>query len=143
MFDYSKIIDLDRPEHNNDLFSIKHPKMRREDRAKIFAPFAALNGHAELLASEERITVPKIEVSADDSEIINENIVTIAEKLRNKETVKAAVTYYVPDKYRANEGMYIVTVGAAEKIDETNATLKINGVMIDFDDISNIEILNL
>ena len=44
---YKDIIDLERPKHINDAFSAKHPSMKREDRAKIFAPFAALKGYEE------------------------------------------------------------------------------------------------
>lgn len=42
-----------RPEHNDDDFSVRHPKMRRQDRAKIFAPFAALSGHREQAKAQE------------------------------------------------------------------------------------------
>ena len=42
MNDYSDIIDIERPRHEDDEFSYKHPKMSVEDRAKIFAAFAAL-----------------------------------------------------------------------------------------------------
>ena len=53
-FDYSDIIDLPYPQ-NDWNFSIKHPRMSMEDRAKIFHPFAALRGHAEALdATAER-----------------------------------------------------------------------------------------
>ena len=44
---YSDIINKSRPVHNGDEFEAKHPKMPREARAKIFAPFAALKGHDE------------------------------------------------------------------------------------------------
>ncbi len=42
MRDYSDIIDKERPLHDGDEFSYRHPKMAEQDRAKIFAPFAAL-----------------------------------------------------------------------------------------------------
>lgn len=41
---YGSIINMDRPVHNGDLFSREHPKMTQLNRAKIFAPFAALVG---------------------------------------------------------------------------------------------------
>ena len=46
---YMDIIDKERPQHNGDEFDIKHPKMSREQRAKIFAPFAALKGYEETI----------------------------------------------------------------------------------------------
>ena len=54
-FKYDDIINLKRPEHNGDAFSYKHPKMSRENRAKIFAPFAALKGYEEAIDDTGRI----------------------------------------------------------------------------------------
>lgn len=47
--EYKDIIDKSRPEHNGDDFEAKHPHMSRENRAKIFAPFAALKGYEEAI----------------------------------------------------------------------------------------------
>ncbi len=46
---YKDIIDKERPVHDGDEFDIKHPRMSREQRAKIFAPFAALKGYEEAI----------------------------------------------------------------------------------------------
>lgn len=51
---YEDIIDKKRPVHDNDDFSIRHPKMSQEDRAKIFAPFAALKGYEEALEESSK-----------------------------------------------------------------------------------------
>ena len=42
---YKDIIDKQRPVHDDDEFEARHPKMSIENRAKIFAPFAALKGY--------------------------------------------------------------------------------------------------
>ena len=47
--DYKDIINKSRPVHDGDEFEAKHPKMPREARAKIFAPFAALKGYEEAI----------------------------------------------------------------------------------------------
>ncbi len=47
---FDEIIDMDRPWQPETLK--KHPKMSPQDRAKIFAPFAALRGHSERLGEE-------------------------------------------------------------------------------------------
>ena len=47
---YSDIIDMEYPLKNRDI--IKHPPMSLQDRAKIFAPFAALKGHEEAIAAK-------------------------------------------------------------------------------------------
>ena len=54
--DFSDIIDKQRPEHNNDEFSHRHPKMRRCDRAKIFAPYSALSGFGDITKKREAET---------------------------------------------------------------------------------------
>ena len=46
---YDDIINLERPVHDGDAFEARHPKMPREARAKIFAPFAALKGYEEAI----------------------------------------------------------------------------------------------
>ena len=46
---YDDIINLERPVHDGDAFEARHPKMTREARAKIFAPFAALKGYEEAI----------------------------------------------------------------------------------------------
>ncbi len=51
---YEDIINKKRPVHENDDFSVRHPKMSREDRAKIFAPFAALKGYEEALEESSK-----------------------------------------------------------------------------------------
>ena len=42
------IIHQPRPESS-------HPRMRREDRAKLFAPFAALSGHDQAVHDREKV----------------------------------------------------------------------------------------
>ena len=46
---YKDIIDKQRPIHDGDEFEARHPKMSIENRAKIFAPFAALKGYDEAI----------------------------------------------------------------------------------------------
>jgi|GEM_PF-1399345 len=53
-FEYADIIDRSRPVHHGDDFSVKHPPMSISDRAKIFAPFAALSGHSDAIKETGR-----------------------------------------------------------------------------------------
>jgi hypothetical protein len=46
---YKDIIDKQRPVLDGDKFEARHPKMSIENRAKIFAPFAALKGYDEAI----------------------------------------------------------------------------------------------
>jgi hypothetical protein len=49
---------------------MKHPRMKVEDRAKIFHPFAALRGHAEALdaTAERKQDAVANELTLDDQE---------------------------------------------------------------------------
>lgn len=52
-FAYRDIIGLQRPAHLDDLFSRRHPRMTRLNRAKLFAPFAALSGFETAIRAKE------------------------------------------------------------------------------------------
>ena len=139
-YEFYDIVNKHRPEHKDDVFAAKHPKMRRQDRAKIFAPFAALSGHAEQTHAQERVTVEKVELSQDCIDEINIIIQDMEEKIDLKQTVKAAVTYFVPDNERTNEGRYITIEGKVDKIDVTFGKMLIDGQIVKFEDIYNIAV---
>ena len=137
-FQFYDIINKSCPIHTNDSLAAKYPRMPRQDRAKIFAPFAALHGHAEQTHAQERITVEKIELSQDCIDEINIIIQEMEEKIDLKQTVKAAVTYFVPDTERINEGRYVTIEGKVDKIDVTVGKMLIEGQIVKFEDIYNV-----
>ena len=71
---YGNIIFQDRPTHEGDVFSRKHPKMSQANRAKIFAPFAALVGFDERVRRKEVAYVPKYELDADEEWELNDKL---------------------------------------------------------------------
>ena len=97
------------------------------ERAKIFAPFAALKGLEEALAEKEKVRVPKKEISEDMAEEINRVL-----KNLNRGAV-VTVIYYdnLERQYQQLTGDFI-------KIDKIRNTLQINGEVIDLDDLYNI-----
>ena len=53
-FRYRDVFLKGKPRHDRyDPFRIRHPRMDRGKRAKIFAPFDALKGFREAVAAEE------------------------------------------------------------------------------------------
>ena len=58
--DYKDIINLPYPRDDWN-FLMKHPRMSMEDRAKIFAPFAALRGHSTALAKTAELKQDSVE----------------------------------------------------------------------------------
>lgn len=124
-FDYSDIINKMRPEHNGDDFSIRHPKMSIQDRAKIFAPFDALRGFDEAIDKENVIYAPYIYLSEDEKQILDQVIYLIDEKLTNKEEVKGRITYFIQNGRIKDTGTVMEISGIIKKLDKINGTIKI------------------
>lgn len=78
---YDDIINTDYPLKNADV--IKHPRMKVEDRAKIFAPFAALKGYEEAIAAKQKIVVPRVELSEESKEDLDLQLGKIERLLAN------------------------------------------------------------
>ena len=61
-FRYSAVLAKGKPVHEKgDDFYIKHPPMDLSKRAKIFAPFDALKGYSEAIASVEAKNLARYE----------------------------------------------------------------------------------
>lgn len=104
-------------------------KMSREDRAKQFAPFSALNGLYETLAKKEKIVVDKALISEDRAEELDEKFHQLEEGL------KARIVYY-------SNGEYLQVTGMVSKIQTSSRILQIVETRIPFDDIYEIEIID-
>lgn len=127
---YDDIINRSRP-------ASKHPHMSRADRAKIFSPFAALKGYEEAVKNKEKLRVDRVELSDDEKAIVNKKLFL----LKKGQTI--TVVYFHWDSGAdgsggTGEGEYITLSGIIEKIDTVFRILTINGVKINFDDISDI-----
>lgn len=72
---------------------------KKADRAKLFAPFDALKGFREALADQERIVVPKIELSEDYCELLDREF----QKLKIRDIV--TIIYYDKCEYLSKTGM--------------------------------------
>lgn len=140
-FPFYDIINKNCPVHMNDAIAKKYPQMRREDRAKIFAPFAALHGHAEQTHAQERVTTEKYDLSETVIDEINFVFRQIEEKLDLKQTVNAEVVYFVPDDVRVGEGVYRAVSGEVEKIDVYNCVITVCFNRIEFENIYRIKLL--
>ena len=102
-------------------------KMSREQRAKQFMPFAALKGYEDALSKKETVTVPKIEVSDDYAEILDQTI----NSLQKGNII--TVFYYSNDEYVKFTGVFV-------KIDKTIGYLQVVNRKIPISDIYSIDI---
>ena len=88
-FRYREVFLKGRPRHDRyDPFRIRHPSMDRGHRAKIFAPFDALEGFDEGIRNKELQYCERKELSEDEAEAISNTL----NKLQVGTTVK--IRYY-------------------------------------------------
>ena len=102
--------------------------MPKENRAKQFAPFAALKGYEEeLYVQERKLTYEaRREVSEDEAERLNRKLCAL------QEGEQLEVTHYFGCRY-------IKTAGSLTQLNQEKGFLKVDGRMIRFCDIYKIE----
>lgn len=68
MSKYEDMLHLSRPVS-------RHPRMRREERAKLFAPFAALSGHETAVHAREQVLQDQEVMASCAQELINSEMI--------------------------------------------------------------------
>lgn len=124
---YGNLIFQDRPVHDGDVFSRKHPKMSQLNRAKIFAPFAALVGFDERVHRKEINYVAKHELDADEEWDLNHRLyelhcLTANSRLARANRVRVSIEYFVICEDKENEafrmkGQYKTITGIVMRVD--------------------------
>ena len=147
-FAYADILDRQRPVHTDDVFSRAHPRMPVLNRAKIFAPFAALRGFEAAISAKEVQYVDKRIFDAEEAFELNRRLCILYEKCRNGKLVRenavvVAVEYYTPCRDANNDaygrkGLYQTVTGLVQRIDIVQKYLIVDGVRIRFKDIGGI-----
>lgn len=108
---YKEIIDRQRP-------ASSRPKMSAAERAAQFSSFAALVGLDDKMDETARLVGSQIELSEDESEILNRKIQRLVQRLNEGgEEPKVRVTYFVPDTLK-DGGAYVTKIGEVKRIDE-------------------------
>lgn len=103
-----------------------HGNMNSSDRAKQFAPFAALKGHEMELTKQRKHIDKRIILAEDEVEHINQ----VLSSLQKGDQVE--VIYYREDVYHRISG-------TVEKIYIYESKLQVSGRIISFIDIYKIE----
>ena len=128
---FDDIINMECP------ISERHKPMAREERAKQFSPFAALKGHTEAIASEERIFSQRAMLSEDQKKVLDMRFHEIEEKYSEGIDTEVELTRFLP--VIDDENGYLVTVkGIVRKINIDERLLDIDGEKIPLDDIEGI-----
>lgn len=127
---YDDIIGL--PHH----VSRNRPAMTMRDRAAQFAPFAALAGYGEAVAETARQTVPKRELSDQETEELDRRLAKIVARL--PEQPEIAVEYFVLDERKAG-GAYVSVTGRVRHVSVPERVLVMaDGTVIPLDDIASL-----
>lgn len=135
---YNDIIQMEYPLKNADL--MKHPRMKAEDRAKIFAPFAALKGYEEAIAAKQKIVVPRIELSEESKENLDLQLGKIERLLSNGQHPIITVVFFQKDKMNSEDcGEYVQFTGLVARFDQTSCILQIVEKRLRLEDIYSIE----
>ena len=149
---YSIALSCGRPKHARcDEFSLKHPPMRLDQRAKIFSPFSALKGFEERIDEKRRLYVEKRELSEEEQAALDAALRYLHERTRNlhmakENALRACVTYYIPCTDENHEaygcrGSYESFNGTVWKVDPVlRHTLLIGDREIELADIASIAV---
>ncbi len=147
-FKYKDVFQKGQPVHTPfDAFRLKHPSMTPGHRAKIFAPFDALIGFDDAIASKEVLYEFKRELSDDEKEELDRRLgilhrLTWNSKLARENAVLVEITYYIPCMNEnsfayGNRGQYVTISGICRKIG--HQTITIDETTIKLADIVQIE----
>lgn len=143
-FNYDDIINLPYPRNDWNTL-IKHPRMSVENRAKIFAPFAALRGHSDAIeeTAERRLTIRQDELMEDSRLELDEALGALAERLQQGEHPVVKVSYFVQDRVLAEGvGTYEELEGTVAKLDAITQTIQIVDKVILLKNIQRVTFCN-
>ena len=122
--------------------------MERGKRAKIFAPFDALDGYGAAVRSKNAVYVEKICLSEDERAEINRRLALLRDRIPAGRKSGGALpevraTYYVPCGDRNHDafgmrGTYETVRGLCLSVDETAGILRVGNTVIRFDDLLTV-----
>jgi hypothetical protein len=149
-FPYLQALFQQRPRHRMDDFEFHHPPMERGKRAKIFAPYDALDGYSASVKKKNTEYVDRIFLDEGQKEELNRrlsilHVLTRTARLAKKNRVIVTATYYVPcaDEHSFAyqvKGQYLTVSGAVRKVDgELTRTLTVGDTVLSFDDLLSVE----
>jgi hypothetical protein len=150
-FRYLDVFIKGKPRHmGDDPFRSRHPGMELGRRAKIFAPFDALRGFGEAVASKDVLYENRRELSEEERTELDSRLAALKELTVNSRAARAnrarvIVTYYVACSDMNSEaygikGRYEKISGICQKVDtDLTRTICVDGSVIFIDDICDIE----
>ena len=108
------------------------PRMPRQNRAKIFAPYQALKGLNETLHSKDTVYVRRRELTEYAQECIDKRL----RQLRRSDV--ATVTWFCPKPGEVDLGQYITVTGIVERVDPVFRVLLLSSKSISIENILDL-----
>ena len=147
-FKYKSVVERGKPEPSR-----RHPLMDAGQRAKIFAPFAALRGFDQAILSKDVQYEERRLLSNDERNELNRRLNILHDLTFNGRTARenkpvVTVTYYVTCDDRNSEaygmlGSYSTVTDIVWNVDTVGKSLRIGKTDIRFRDIRSIEAKDL
>ena len=139
---YGDIMGLRRPVHDRDIFSMTHPKMPRGNRAKLFAPFAALSGFEQCISEQELPFEPRRILSGWEKRRLDQTLRALS-RIRDAQ-VEAIFFEPCPERHSGasgQQGIYRRIRGTVHCLNPDDRILRIDDVFIAFDNIYRLKML--
>lgn len=133
---YDDIIEVQYP--FKDIEKIR--TMTIEERAKIFAPFAALKGHSEAIAARQKVVTSKVELSEESAQQMDYSLMDIDNQLKHGKHPIIKLIYFKQDVRLKDKGEYIELSGVVAKLNKELRCIQIVNKKINLDDICMLEI---
>ena len=124
MTTYQNIIDQTRPVPSL-------PRMPRQNRAKIFAPYQALKGFGEAIHAKDAVFVPRMELPEYAQERLDRKL----RQLHCWDTVTVTWFRGKPGEADRNLGQYVTVTGTVERIDPVFRVLLLGKQRIPMEEI--------
>ena len=156
-FPYREVFLRGRPRHEHDDFHRLHPPMERGKRAKIFAPFDALDGYGNAVRAKNIVYTDRIQLSGEQTAELDRRLAALKnrldERVRGRRTAggrtpapfpRVRVTYYVPCADRFHDafgrlGTYETAEGPCLSVDpDVTRTVRVGDTVVAFEDIAEI-----
>ena len=142
---YREAFRRGRPKHEGcDDFSLRHPKMPLGQRAKIFAPFAALRGFEESVEEKNVVRIPRRILSEEEQEALGRRLQALfvqyrSRRARREAPVTVTVRFFLPDGAPPEGeppcGQYRTLTGPLLRFDPEGRCLSVDGVRVPLDAI--------
>ena len=149
-FPYWAVLLQGRPRHGWDDFALRHPRMDRGKRAKLFAPYDALDGYSDHVKEKNILYTDPVTLDEEEKQELNRRLSVLRDLTRDSRAARAnraevTVRYFVPCQDPHSfawgvQGQYVTLNGTARRVDaEIRRVLIVDHTAIPFQSLLSIQ----